>query len=344
VNKKTLRIAVPIALAAIIVGVLLGVFLPGGKESAPDGGPQTAARTSESAAPDAKTEGGKSAVVERAKPTFDVVRIAPSGEAVIAGRAEPGAEISVLENGQEIGRVTANEHGEWVVTPAKKLEPGSRELTLKDVSPNGGADSEEVVVLSVPERKAAGGKEQEQEQEQALAVLTPKKGGPSRVLQLAEPQKEPPAGQNFVSIDSIDYDDKGEIVIAGRANKDVALNVYADNIFLGSVRSDQQGHWSIKPGATLEPGNHVLRVDQIDQDGKVIARVETPFSRAEPNALALASDQVVIVQPGNSLWRIARRVYGGGMHYTAIFRANSIQIRDPDMIYPGQVFTVPPLS
>ncbi|MEP1031097.1 MAG: LysM peptidoglycan-binding domain-containing protein, partial [Alphaproteobacteria bacterium] len=55
----------------------------------------------------------------------------------------------------------------------------------------------------------------------------------------------------------------------------------------------------------------------------------------------LAAGQVVIVQPGNSLWRIARRVYGEGVQYTIIYRANKQQIGDPDLIYPGQVFQVP---
>ena len=54
------------------------------------------------------------------------------------------------------------------------------------------------------------------------------------------------------------------------------------------------------------------------------------------------ADQAFIVQPGNSLWRIARRSYGAGLRYTVIYEANRSQIRRPDLIYPGQVFTIPP--
>jgi nucleoid-associated protein YgaU len=50
----------------------------------------------------------------------------------------------------------------------------------------------------------------------------------------------------------------------------------------------------------------------------------------------------VIVQPGNSLWRIARRLFGSGTEYVQIYGANKTLIRDPDLIYPGQVFEVPP--
>ena len=70
------------------------------------------------------------------------------------------------------------------------------------------------------------------------------------------------------------------------------------------------------------------------------SRVEFPFSRASFRDLDLG-ERNVIVQPGNSLWRIARRVYGEGLRYTVIYQANTEQIRDPDLIYPGQIFSLP---
>src|SRR3546814_19876346 len=75
----------------------------------------------------------------------------------------------------------------------------------------------------------------------------------------------------------------------------------------------------------------------------VVARAETPFSRADPATLSARPGQVV-VQPGNSLWRIARRIYGEGLRYTVIYQANQRQIRNPDLIYPGQVFSLPALT
>ncbi len=81
-------------------------------------------------------------------------------------------------------------------------------------------------------------------------------------------------------------------------------------------------------------------MDQLASNGHVTARVETPFSRAEVLS-ALPSESAVIVQPGNSLWRISRRVYGEGLRFSVIYQANRDQIRDPDLIYPGQIFVVP---
>ncbi|QLQ19118.1 MAG: LysM peptidoglycan-binding domain-containing protein [Exiguobacterium profundum] len=52
----------------------------------------------------------------------------------------------------------------------------------------------------------------------------------------------------------------------------------------------------------------------------------------------------ITVQPGQSLWKIARQNYGEGILYVQLFDANKAQIKDPDLIYPGQVFTIPALK
>jgi hypothetical protein len=96
-------------------------------------------------------------------------------------------------------------------------------------------------------------------------------------------------------------------------------------------------------GTAIAEGTHQLRLDQIGPNGKVTKRVELPFRRELVPPGELAAGRIV-VQPGNSLWRIAYRTYGQGLRYTVIFRANRDQIRDPNLIYPGQVFSVPPGS
>jgi nucleoid-associated protein YgaU len=79
----------------------------------------------------------------------------------------------------------------------------------------------------------------------------------------------------------------------------------------------------------------------VTRDGRVHARVEIPFERAAPEGVVMLSGKI-IVQPGNNLWRIARKIYGTGFRYTVIYEANKDQIRNPDLIYPGQIFAAPP--
>ena len=49
----------------------------------------------------------------------------------------------------------------------------------------------------------------------------------------------------------------------------------------------------------------------------------------------------IVIQPGNNLWRISRVLYGTGNKFTMLYEANKDQIRNPNLIYPGQVFRTP---
>lgn len=62
---------------------------------------------------------------------------------------------------------------------------------------------------------------------------------------------------------------------------------------------------------------------------------------ADAPPVPVARVTIVTVQPGFTLWRIARENYGEGILYVKVFEANKDQIRDPDLIYPGQIFSVP---
>jgi nucleoid-associated protein YgaU len=118
------------------------------------------------------------------------------------------------------------------------------------------------------------------------------------------------------------------------------VQLYLDSRFIGRDSADDAGAWSLSPDAPVAPGLFTLRADQVNADGKVLARVSLPFSRAAI-LTEMRSGTFVIVQPGYSLWRLARKTYGNGFGYTVIYEANREQIKDADMIFPGQVFTLP---
>ena len=48
-----------------------------------------------------------------------------------------------------------------------------------------------------------------------------------------------------------------------------------------------------------------------------------------------------LVSRGDNLWRISRKRLGQGTRYTEIYAANMTQIRDPKLVYPGQIFVLP---
>jgi len=166
-----------------------------------------------------------------------------------------------------------------------------------------------------------------------------------------------------VVVDAISYREEGDLVISGRARPDSGANrvqLYLDNrpVALATAAS---GDWAADLPA-VDPGIYALRVDEIDEGGRVISRFETPFQREAPEIVAAAQARaqsgpavpadelppaaaprvaLVTVQPGHTLWHISSQHYGDGIRYVQIFNANRAQIRNPDLIYPGQVFLLP---
>lgn len=298
------------------------------------------------------------APVQRAPepPRFDVARVGARGMLVTAGRAAPGAEVILLEGARELGRARADARGEWVILPGEPLAPGARELALQARGP--GQDpvpGRETVLLVVPEQPVAMAENSavrgrglgglpaagEAAQSGALAVLLPpvSSGGTGpRVLQGAPPAEA--AGRQGLGLDVVDYDDSGAMRFAGSAAPGATVRLYVEQTHVGDAVADASGRWQLTPREQPSLGRHTLRLDQLAASGTVAARIEVPFQR-DHMPEALVQNGRVVVQPGYSLWRIARAAYGHGVRYTVIYQANREQIRDPELIYPGQVFTVP---
>ncbi|MBT6096450.1 MAG: LysM peptidoglycan-binding domain-containing protein [Rhodospirillaceae bacterium] len=304
----------------------------------PASAPQPVAKPVQAPAP---TPVKPAQVIEKTpKPTFDVVRVTPEGDAVIAGRAHPNSTVVIIADGQFVGQIKADNRGEWVLVPEKPLAPGSRQLSLEQrIEGQDSQLSDDVVVVVVPERRKDIAGRPAKKPSQALALKFPRKGdGPSTLLQKPTPDD---AGQAF-AVDTVDYDEEGRLHLSGRGMAKSIVQLYLDGKFIGRSPVDANNGWRVKPDAPVKPGIYQLRADQVSAGGKVTARLSLPFARAEPmTAENMPPEPFVIVQPGNSLWRLARRAYGSGFNYTVIYEANKEQITDPDMIFPGQVFAVP---
>ncbi|SPH17569.1 hypothetical protein DEA8626_01092 [Defluviimonas aquaemixtae] len=267
------------------------------------------------------------------------------------------------------------------------------------------AETEAAESASEPERIAAAEGTAEPETT-ASGTGTPETGAPEtgapatsapEVLIVDETgvRRQTEAPVDGIVIDTVGYGAEGEVQVAGRGAAGLFARLYLNNRELVTVPIGEGGIWATVL-TDVAAGLYTLRVDQVDQGGKVSARFETPFQRetpeavaaartgtapevvpAEPTALAAPAPDataqattdttvarpepeaelapqsadapekpalvasVVTVQPGFTLWRIARENYGEGILYVKVFEANKDQIRDPDLIYPGQVFTVP---
>lgn len=156
----------------------------------------------------------------------------------------------------------------------------------------------------------------------------------------------PPEVLENIELDTISYSVDGDVQLAGRAQTaSEVVRVYVNNRPIADLDVDASGNWR---GALpqIDTGTYTLRVDQLNEAGQVTSRVETPFRREDPVLLAQNDEATapatrVTVQAGNSLWAIARDRYGEGRLYVQLFEANRDRIRNPDLIFPGQVFDLP---
>jgi nucleoid-associated protein YgaU len=186
-------------------------------------------------------------------PVFDIARIERTGDAVIAGRAAPGAIVELLRNGDVHDRVVADQSGQFVMVPPR-LPPGDYELTLRSRQPDGKqATSKQSVVVALDEVESSSG--------------------------------------------------------AVRSRAEVPFDVPETAV------------------ANRRPPH---------------ATAATPLSNGgSSSAVVVSKIATTIVSRGDSLWRISRLTYGAGMRYAVVYKANRDQIRNPNRIYPGQIFVLP---
>ena len=257
------------------------------------------------------------------KVSIDIVRVETDGSMVAAGKGVKGAAFSLMDGDSVLTEMTVNEDGEWVYIPSVPLVPGDHEIWLRDDSMNSREESE-VVAVSVPEPKNAG---------EVLAVMISQDAEDVNVLQAPEPQV-----QADIDIRSINHTAK-RLMIQGTAREDGKVNIYADNLYLGNA-TVKNGEWALRVSKRLEAGKkYMIRADKVDDRGKVFARVEVPFEME--SGMENAKRRRVRIVKGDCLWTIAKQLYGTGFAYVTIYQANKKQIKDPNLIYPNQVFVLP---
>ena len=295
-------------------------------------------------------------------PTFDVARIDPSGEAVIAGRAAPGATVELLRNGEVHDRAVADKSGQFVLVPPK-LPSGTYDLTLRSKAPDG--------TVATSTQRVTAALEPSSTERPVVALVTPDK--PTVVL--SQPGAPKPAGA--VVVETVEIEAGGKFHVSGQARPGATLRLYLNDSFITGVTAGSDGRFAVTINEGVAPGSYRVRLDEASSSGSVRARAEVPFSvpdtTASVTAQAAASKRPDMAAPrlaavgatispdsssppstvvvpkiatttvsrGDSLWRLSQASYGAGVRYAIIYKANREQIRNPNMIYPGQVFVVP---
>lgn len=243
-------------------------------------------------------------------PAFDLLRVEPDGSTVIAGHAESGDKIEILDGDKVVTSTDAAKGGDFAAILENPLPPGDHQLTIRATTKDGKQTlSEEVATVSVP--KDANGD---------LLAMVSKPGEASRVITApgtkpaadetaaatpaAEATKttEPVAGaattatapatpapaatvKAALQIAAVELEGD-KIFVAGTADPKSKVAAYADDTLIGTAVTGDDGHFVVDGSMPLTVGKHKIRVDQQGADGKVAFRAEVPFDRPEGEQVA----------------------------------------------------------
>jgi nucleoid-associated protein YgaU len=78
-----------------------------------------------------------------------------------------------------------------------------------------------------------------------------------------------------------------------------------------------------------------------DEDEPDFSDVISGSSSTAPAPLGEVVTRTYTVVAGDSLSKIAKKIYGDGKRWKEIFEANKDKIKNPDLIHPGQVLKIP---
>jgi len=258
-------------------------------------------------------------------PRFDIVRIEPNGDAVVAGRGAPDAAIEMLVDGKPVARAKADANGQFAIVPPA-LPAGASTLRLRmtgvdgratesqqsvavDVAP--GRDRQPLVALTAPDAATvvlsqpgatadarAGAKVGSKVGPEPGPKTGPKPGaGPggrntggaptARPAGTGENREAAASGSATTRIVSVDVQGNGRLFVTATGTPGARIQLYLNDtpVAPGSIGPDGRASFTI--GRGLKPGQYQVRIDQVDPaTGKVASRAAVPLSVPEPAQVA----------------------------------------------------------
>ena len=336
-----------------------GIIADAGPESATDIKAEDAIdQAAQTAATD---EAAVAASADQNQPqlAIDLAQVKPDGQAVFAGQAVPGAMITVFEGDIPLGETVADDNGEWVVILEKTLAPGQHLVSVAMETTTG--DTELADVTLAIEIAAS-------RDEQPLVAVLPQTGDEMPKL-LQSPDDKPAEPAAIATADAGDGSGKSEVAdqvgmesdkiaapaiapraLVWRGNSQLAISGVAKGGVRVVASTDAgdfaeamvmaNGDWTVF--GTIDPSlvRTEFKFSLHDDSGSRVASYVLPVTMRDLD-VGLDGSEMVVINRGDALWRIAYRSYGEGVRYVDIVRRNAGVIADPDLIYPNQIFALP---
>ena len=257
--------------------------------------------------------------------TFDIVRISKTGDIVIAGKSEPNETIELLDGEEVIAEVISDENGEWIWVSELTIKSGIKKFKLQYKNNlNKSSISDQTVIILVDNESNSVPK---------VARVFRSDVENIDILNLEKLN-------DAITLDFLSYSPPGLIIMSGRTISNTEIEILKSSEVLGKTKSNENGVWKFIINKN-DANEEISIKTTISGETLILTYDEAEIKKRFKNTNFEFYDDRIIVQKGNSLWRIARKTLGGGIFYTEIYKNNLAKIKNPNLIYPGQVFNIP---
>ena len=258
--------------------------------------------------------------------TFDIVRISNTGDVVMAGKSEPNEAIELLDGEEIIAEVFSDENGEWVWVSELPIKTGIKKFKLQyKNNTNTSSISDQTVIVLVDKESNSVPK---------VARVFNSDVENIDMLNLEKIN-------DAISLDMLSYSSDGLIILSGRTISNSEIEIFKSSNVLGKTKSNENGIWKFIIKKDDYSNEEISIKTKINGEVLMLTYNQAEIKKRFKKTNFEFYDDRIIVQKGNSLWSIARKTLGGGVFYTEIYKNNLTKIKNPNLIYPGQVFNIP---
>ena len=242
--------------------------------------------------------------------TIDTISYSSNGDVILGGRGQAGNFVRIYLDNQSIATSKISANGYWSLE-LSDIEPGIYTLRVDELNATGDVVSR----AEIPFKREAA--------EELAELMAPE-------TEPEEPSVEVPS-QNVAEAQSAQADAPSSDA------PETAAETVADT---GSDTAPDTSVTQVEVTVQAEVAE-LNPQDEQSSDRETVATEAQPADTASVLRTPSQTFRVRTVQPGSTLWAIAKESYGAGIEYFKVFEANKERIRDPDLIYPGQVFEIP---
>jgi nucleoid-associated protein YgaU len=252
-------------------------------------------------------------VDETTEIALDTIAYAPNGAVQLSGRGQGDRTLRIYLDNLAVMEATTGADGKWAVT-LPETAPGIYTLRIDQMAADGSVSSR----FETPFKR------------ETLEALAAASGADPAPAPEPETAAEPEADvvDTLVAGTLTQAEPVPEVALAPEPAPDTTAAV--------DPAAEPDGVAAVAPEPVAVPESTP------DVAANVVPAVPESAPAPAPVVAEPVSAQVTVtVQPGFTLWGIATEQFGEGTMYVQVFEANRSSIKNPDLIYPGQVFTLP---